>query len=408
VLAFCVAMLGGLGLQALLDRPGLIRRPVAIGAALAVAAAPLLWLLDRFHPRAGLGHVLGFLPGLARPATASQAAAAAGGRWVVFAGATLVLLVVMALRGGRWPACMLVALVAIDLALGWHGYVPVLPSSASRLPETASIRTLLTDQGDGRSAAGSTIGGSQVLVPNTGEYFGLRDPRGRGVPTLGRTEAAWTALGGAGAANFTFIDPTAPSAGRALRAFGVRDVLVLPGAARPPAARLVHRGADGDVYRLAGTLPRAFVTCDWTPSTRATASQQLGGASVGSLYRRPFVETTGAPAAGCARAARPARIVHDGTTDVRIDVSGLGAGRLVLLDAYYPGWKATVDGHDVSIQAANVAFRSVTLPAGSRTVEFRYRPASVRDGIVLSAVAWVAILAGGLWAVRRRRAAAAA
>jgi hypothetical protein len=52
--------------------------------------------------------------------------------------------------------------------------------------------------------------------------------------------------------------------------------------------------------------------------------------------------------------------------------------RLVLLDTYYPGWSATIDGTKLPIQAANVAFRSVAIPAGSHTVDFDYTPTSIR------------------------------
>lgn len=74
----------------------------------------------------------------------------------------------------------------------------------------------------------------------------------------------------------------------------------------------------------------------------------------------------------------------------------------MLLDSFYPGWHATVDGRAAAIHPANVAVR---LPPGAREVRFSYRPASVIAGALSSAVAWAAI-AGLLLAgvVRRRRA----
>jgi uncharacterized membrane protein YfhO len=76
---------------------------------------------------------------------------------------------------------------------------------------------------------------------------------------------------------------------------------------------------------------------------------------------------------------------------------------LVLADTYYPGWKATVDGHEADIKAANVAFRAVKLPAGRHVVRFEYKPTSVTIGLILSALAAL-VLIGGLVATRVRRA----
>ncbi len=67
---------------------------------------------------------------------------------------------------------------------------------------------------------------------------------------------------------------------------------------------------------------------------------------------------------------------------------------LVLTDAYYPGWTATIDGQSASIERADVLFRAVKVPAGSHQIEFRYEPASFAIGAVISIGAW--LLAIGL------------
>ena len=67
-------------------------------------------------------------------------------------------------------------------------------------------------------------------------------------------------------------------------------------------------------------------------------------------------------------------------------------GYLLLLDTYYPGWKAYVDGERVSIHRADYNFRAVTLPAGRSHVSFEYRPASFALGLCLSLMGagWIA------------------
>ncbi len=77
---------------------------------------------------------------------------------------------------------------------------------------------------------------------------------------------------------------------------------------------------------------------------------------------------------------------------------------LVLADAYYPGWTATVDGVATPIMRANAMFRAVALPPGLHEVVFVYAPASWRWGRAIS-LATLALLAL-VWAatsVRRAR-----
>jgi hypothetical protein len=67
-------------------------------------------------------------------------------------------------------------------------------------------------------------------------------------------------------------------------------------------------------------------------------------------------------------------------------------GFLVLTDAYYPGWKAYVDGTETSIFRANYLFRAIALPAGAHLVQFRYEPRSFAIGLAISQTALLALL----------------
>jgi uncharacterized membrane protein YfhO len=66
-------------------------------------------------------------------------------------------------------------------------------------------------------------------------------------------------------------------------------------------------------------------------------------------------------------------------------------GLLVLADTYYPGWTAEVDGQAAEIVPADLYLRGVALDAGDHTVVLRFRPASVRIGLTVSLVAWMAL-----------------
>ncbi len=68
-------------------------------------------------------------------------------------------------------------------------------------------------------------------------------------------------------------------------------------------------------------------------------------------------------------------------------------GFLFVSDAWYPGWKARVDGKDTTIYRADYAFRAVPVFAGTHKVEFTYEPESLKAGKLVSLIT-VTFLAG--------------
>ncbi len=80
-------------------------------------------------------------------------------------------------------------------------------------------------------------------------------------------------------------------------------------------------------------------------------------------------------------------------------------GWLVVSEAWYPGWKATVNGEDVAVSPANHALMALPVPSGEAVVRLFYEPTSVRVGALLSALATLFAL-GHLVHRRRRRPAA--
>ncbi len=98
-----------------------------------------------------------------------------------------------------------------------------------------------------------------------------------------------------------------------------------------------------------------------------------------------------------------ASIVEYKSTRVVVEVDAATDGVLVLTDAYYPGWHATVDGEDAGIFPAYYLFRGVVVSAGKHEVVFEYFPDSLKIGLALSLFVMAAVNLFCIWALVRRR-----
>lgn len=58
-------------------------------------------------------------------------------------------------------------------------------------------------------------------------------------------------------------------------------------------------------------------------------------------------------------------------------------------EVYYPGWIATIDGHETTVYKSNLAFRSIFMPQGQHTVEFIYRPVIYYLGGIISLISLI-------------------
>jgi uncharacterized membrane protein YfhO len=60
-----------------------------------------------------------------------------------------------------------------------------------------------------------------------------------------------------------------------------------------------------------------------------------------------------------------------------LTVEAPGGGVLYWADGYDPYWRAWVDGVEVAVHRANLAFKAIFLPEGHHTVRFEYRPTPI-------------------------------
>ena len=85
--------------------------------------------------------------------------------------------------------------------------------------------------------------------------------------------------------------------------------------------------------------------------------------------------------------------------DQRVEIAGYSANRIrlqanlisdawiILTDAFYPGWKATIDGKtEANILVANYIFRAIHVPKGTHEIVFEYWPTYFSVSIIVALI----------------------
>jgi uncharacterized membrane protein YfhO len=89
-----------------------------------------------------------------------------------------------------------------------------------------------------------------------------------------------------------------------------------------------------------------------------------------------------------------AAILREDNGHIVLQTTRASPGWLVVAQAWYPGWKARVNGVEKPILRANYAFGAVALEPGASRIELDYEPKSVILGAVITLVS---ALACAIW-----------
>lgn len=278
-----------------------------------------------------------------------------------------------------------VALIAIDLLTFADGFHPTLPAEHS-FPAVAALETPRQDRDLFRVA-----GWRDTLLPNTALVYGLNDFRsydGMGMREYSRFLDIGFHFNGS---SHELVHASLP---HLIDLLNVKYILA-PEAAELPADRFERvRGGKTRLLRNLRVQPRAFLADSYVLLNGTEALRAIRDGKV-DLTRSAVLHEALAPdqaPEGASGLPGTATIQHYTDHMVTIETRAAGRRLLVLSDAFYPGWVATLDGADVPIVRANDAFRAVAVPAGQHVIEFRYRPASFRYGVALSAVGIVVLV----------------
>lgn len=155
--------------------------------------------------------------------------------------------------------------------------------------------------------------------------------------------------------------------------------------------RLAHSG-DVKIYNYRDALPRAYLVC----APERVASDEEAFARLAADPTTPVIVDAGpnqAPARPCS-ADDPGRAAITAYKAERVVVAAESRGEgvyLILSDAWYPGWEASVDEQPVEVLRANGLFRAVRLPEGAHEVVFTFRSRTLVAGAAISGVCAVGI-----------------
>ena len=375
VVGFNVAVLAGFGWDAFYQGRSSLRIRIVAGGFCAVAALAFLWFWHFLGP---VVHALD------------------SARWVflkqqfLMLGAGTAVAVIATLWPSGWsnliPATVCLTWTAVDLLCFGINYNPAIPRDRY-YPPTPGLKWLQDDHTQFRVFA---PGG--VLVPNTPEIFGLSDARGCDYMIVRRYEELIT-----GSAGDFYFYVNAKEYPPTLPLLNVKYIVTGKPVPLNPQFDLVY-SKEISIYRSKSCLDRALLVYNYQVETNpVTVLTRVSAPRFAPRQTLLLEEEPTSPVGGHQivddLSKEYVRIISYAPDDIRIEVSLPRPGFLLLLDTYFPGWSATVNGEFAKIYRADYNFRAVALPAGKSTVSFSYRPDSLRIGVYLCAIGLAAICA---------------
>jgi hypothetical protein len=177
----------------------------------------------------------------------------------------------------------------------------------------------------------------------------------------------------------------------------------------PGIATQLARDADQILYRLEEEHPRASFSREvmaFASAEEALLAFESGSFEFSAADLLEIPEGRALPSSGPPTPGDRVAVVESLPSRTVVRTYAAGARLLVLADAYESGWRCRLeDGAALAIHPVNIAFRGVIVPPGDHTLTFSYAPRGFAAGAVISALAVLAAVCGGVWLFVRRGAA---
>jgi hypothetical protein len=183
---------------------------------------------------------------------------------------------------------------------------------------------------------------------------------------------------------------------RLLDLLGVRYVIANSGTDAPANLQMVDFG-DLSLFIRPQAVPRSLVVFGATPVADEDAALARMAAPDFDPNREVVLE--GSTNAVAPPSAVPIMVTPDAEDPehwhARVSLSQ--AGYLLQREAWYPGWRARVDGADVPVLQGDSLYRAVALGPGEHDVEIYFDSSSFKRGALVSLAGMVVIMGLLLW-----------
>lgn len=370
---------------------------VSLGLALLAAQGIVLWLqADTERRRAWLRSAMivlaaglllvGFILLLSRTATGQDDWISLWGRqWLIIA---IIAAIAWPRKGDpnqkrdQWRSLALLLLLFFDLFLSLRGAMDLQQELPSVFwPEPAWLQTLTNEEI-------ARVDAQNLFHTNLGEVYNLQDIKGISPLKPQFTEdfeelprpLRWQLL------NVKHVLAEQPIEEGLIQVASIKES-VLPG-----------EEAKAFVYRFEDALPRAWMV--YEPIHSGTPDEALDTVKQADFDPARQVVLTNATEIDLDSVISPSQAPHVETeklpgSGLLISVETETAGILVLSEWAFPGWKATIDGIEVPLLAADYALQGLYVPSGTHEIRLLYVSPDVTLGlsVLLLTLAITAVVA---------------
>lgn len=315
----------------------------------------------------------------------------------------------LALKPGRRAFIFVFVALLADLApLSWHANRPQQPGGFLKLHPLITRMQTSSETDHFRIFRytlewESTHGTRVPLPPNLPTHFKIEDGQGYIVQTLKRYfKLADGIQPGIAPPGIWVKSLTTPRSIQSplLDLIGVRYLLSTTEVPDTPGFEKIYEKNGIFLYENSQAFPRAFMVSrarfmqldDPTPFAPSPVQEALLSPGM-DLRREAVLETAPFELPQHDDPFPKAVVTYPAPEKVKILFDGFNPGGvLVLTDAFYPGWTARVDEEPMPVFPADLAFRGVRVPRGSKEVVFEYHPPEVKMGALISLISAALIL----------------